>query len=587
VRFGQFVRASRGLFLASSKNNTNELTLTSHRTVLVVDDAPLIIHELGQILSEYRVLPATDGETALRLAASARPDLILLDIVMPGMDGHRVCRRLKADPKTREIPVIFLTAKDRSEDEAKGLEMGAVDYIFKPFNASVVRARTEMHMKIDALRKRLEAEMARFRTLAHATFEGILIHTADSVLDANEVALQLCGRSRDSLLGHRWDTLFPSAGLEEIRRGTLHAFESELATSHRGVIPVELQTANIELDGELVSVTAIRDLSQKREMEEKVHRLHAENEALRSDIQHRYKFGDIVGRSASMQAVYELITQAATSEYSVVVEGESGTGKELVAQTIHKLSARKSRPFVTVNCGAVADSIFEREFFGHRRGAFTGADRDQPGYLAAANGGSLLLDEIGEMSMPLQVKLLRVLESGEYTPLGATTPSNTDARIIAATNRDLSEEVQRGAFREDLYYRLFVIGIQVPPLRERREDIPLLVEHFLETFDKKKARRLPVKHLDRLLSYDWPGNARELQNAIQRFLATGSFGLPALLEDLSDSASTLPEAIEALESRMIHEAIHRADGHRGKAAELLNIPRRTLQRKMLKYGMRE
>ena len=187
----------------------------------------------------------------------------------------------------------------------------------------------------------------------------------------------------------------------------------------------------------------------------------------------------------------------------------------------------------------------------------------------------------------MQVKLLRVLESGEYTPLGATAAANSNARIIAATNRDLAEEVHRGAFREDLYYRLFVIGIQVPPLRERREDIPLLVERFLENFGKKKARRLPAKHLDRLLSYDWPGNVREVQNVIQRFLATGSFGLPDLLEELSESASTLPDALASLESRMIQQAIDRADGHRGKAAELLDIPRRTLQRKMLKYGMRE
>lgn len=565
---------------------SDEVTVAAHGTILVVDDAPLDIHILREILADHDVIEASDGETALRVAAERRPDLILLDVVMPGMDGYRACMRLKEDPDTRQIPVIFLTEKERAKEEAKGIELGAVDYIFKPFNASVVRARTEMHLKMDALRRRLEAETARFRTLAHATFEGILIHNADTVLDANEVALTLCGRSRGALLGHRWDVLFPRQALDEIRRGTLHAFESELATRDRGTIPVELQTASIQLDGEVVQVTAIRDLSQRREMEEKVHRLHAENVALRSDIQHRYKFGDLVGRSASMQAVYELITQGATSDYSVVIQGESGTGKELVAKTIHKLSARKAKRFVTVNCGAVADSIFEREFFGHRRGAFTGADRDRPGYLAAANGGSLFLDEIGELSLPMQVKLLRVLESGEYTPLGATTAEVTDARVIAATNRDLIAEVHRGAFREDLYYRLFVIGIRVPPLRERREDIPLLVEHFLESFGKRKGRRLPVKHLDKLISYDWPGNARELQNAIQRYLATGSFGLPEL-EDFADWPSTLPEAVDELERRMIQKAIERTNGHRGKAAELLDVPRRTLQRKMIKYGLRE
>jgi transcriptional regulator with PAS, ATPase and Fis domain len=294
-----------------------------------------------------------------------------------------------------------------------------------------------------------------------------------------------------------------------------------------------------------------------------------------------------------MKKVYELISQAASSDFHVIVTGESGTGKELVARTIYELSPRKKKAFVAVNCSAITESLFEREFFGHKKGSFTGADRKQPGFFDEAHKGTLFLDELGELKPSMQVKLLRVLENGEYFPVGETRAKKADTRIISATNQDLLALVRQGIFREDLFYRIQVIDIELPPLRERREDIPLLVEFFLSRFSSTgKKTRLTGKMLDTLSHYEWPGNVRELQNTIQRFLATNQITLPgghamtAVEEDMAVSlADGLTGAIEALERRMIQESLRQTIWNRGKAADLLKISRWTLQRKMLKYEL--
>jgi transcriptional regulator with PAS, ATPase and Fis domain len=285
-----------------------------------------------------------------------------------------------------------------------------------------------------------------------------------------------------------------------------------------------------------------------------------------------------------------MISKAAASSYPVMIYGESGTGKELVAKTIHALRCTGNEPFVTVNCGAVTESLFEREFFGHRKGAFTDAVRDVPGFLDAAHGGTLLLDEIGELPLAMQVKLLRVLESGEYTPVGDVAAKKADMHVVAATNKDLGELVQKGEFREDLFYRIQVIVITLPPLRERREDIRLLVEHILAKHDAEdELADLPEKLREMLYHYDWPGNVRELTNTIQRYLATDSVALPGRPRQASDqnmpTAAGLHDAMESLERKMIAAALQQTQWHRGGAAKLLKIPRRSLQRKIQKYGL--
>jgi DNA-binding NtrC family response regulator len=318
----------------------------------------------------------------------------------------------------------------------------------------------------------------------------------------------------------------------------------------------------------------------------------AENRSLRQEIRlltHR----EIVGQSQTLRTVLQIALQAAPSSATVLVLGESGTGKELIARYIHEHSQRVSGPFVAVNCGAIPESILEAELFGHERGAFTGAVARREGRFARARGGTLFLDEIGELTAAVQVKLLRVLQEGEFEPLGGDTVQ-ADVRIVAATNRKLEREVEAGRFREDLYYRLNVIALTAPPLRSRREDIPLLVDHFLGIYCAKNGRaRLRVEReaLSRLLDYSWPGNVRELENVIERaavLCRADSIGLGDLPESVVTAA---PEGalqlvfdvgtpLAQVEQRMIRETLRRTDGDKSLAAQLLGISTRTIYRKL-------
>ena len=337
---------------------------------------------------------------------------------------------------------------------------------------------------------------------------------------------------------------------------------------------------------------------KRRELAIKAERnhLHQENIALRVTLQDRYKFGAIIGKSPAMQTVYESIVKASASDANVVLCGESGTGKELVAKTIHQLSARRTYAFAAVNCGAVLETLFEREFFGHRKGSFTGADRNKAGYLDHAHKGTLFLDEISELSQAMQVKLLRVLQEGEYTPIGQTASKTADVRIIAATNKDLKTLLHQGKIREDFYYRIRVMVIKLPPLRERKEDLPLLVEHFLKIYrSQEDYPAFPEPIMQALYNYNWPGNIRELQNELQRYVTEGR--LECLAEQSTiDDANLLPdrlppglsfrEAVEAYEQRLLLRALTQHNWHQGKTAEMLGIPPRTLYEKIKKYNLK-
>jgi two-component system response regulator HydG len=321
-------------------------------------------------------------------------------------------------------------------------------------------------------------------------------------------------------------------------------------------------------------------------------KLVAENKSLKDEIK-RLAHREIVGSSPALRRVIDVATQAAPSQATVLVLGESGTGKELLARYIHERSARARGPFVAVNCAAIPETILEAELFGHERGAFTGATSKKEGRFARAAGGTLFLDEIGELSPSVQVKLLRVLQEGEYEPLGGHT-QKADVRIVAATNRDLVAEVKEGRFREDLYYRLNVIAITAPPLRARREDIPLLVDHFLGLYCTKNGR--PRLHptrgaLDRLMEYAWPGNVRELENVIERAVvlsrsdALGEGDLPEHVANAPPSAASaltfeIGTTLDEIELRVIRETLRRTKGDKSVAAQLLGISTRTIYRKL-------
>ena len=319
----------------------------------------------------------------------------------------------------------------------------------------------------------------------------------------------------------------------------------------------------------------------------------------------------IIGESQPMRALQELLVKLRRSDASVLVLGENGTGKELVARQIHEESRRARKPFVAANCSAFNDNLLESELFGHKRGAFTGAVSDKQGLFTAADGGTFFLDEVGDMSPALQVKLLRVLQEGVFSPVGDTQPRQVDVRIIAATNRDLERMVREGRFREDLYYRLNVVTIQVPPLRDRPEDIPLLAEHFLAQMATRSGthKRLDDAVVERLVEHDWPGNVRELENEIERLyvlsgdarlidanmlkLAMGVGTTRRIRTGVSDEmlaaceGRTLPEATAILEEALIRRQLKKVRGNKTKAAEALGISRRNLIRKVQTYGLDE
>ena len=346
-------------------------------------------------------------------------------------------------------------------------------------------------------------------------------------------------------------------------------------------------TKPVNLDALLHRIGQVRDR----------HRLLTENRELREALRERHRVEGIIGESGRMQEVLSLILRVAPSDATVLIRGESGTGKELIAKAIHYASPRAGGPLVAVNCAALPENLLESELFGHEKGAFTGASALRRGRFELAHGGSLFLDEIGDVPPHLQVKLLRVLQEREIERVGASRPLPVDVRLLAATHRDLEEMVRRGEFRDDLYYRINVVTIAVPPLRERREDIPPLLDHFLAKFARANGRTirgLTREARDALLRYDYPGNVRELENLIERAVVLtrdaviGAGDLPLSLtereKETGDSGS-LTAAVEGLERRLIRDALARADGVQTRAAELLGISERVLRYKLKKYGL--
>jgi two-component system response regulator HydG len=331
--------------------------------------------------------------------------------------------------------------------------------------------------------------------------------------------------------------------------------------------------------------------------------LREENRMLRESLGARFDRGNLIGRSAAMTRILDLVAQVAPSEATVLVTGESGTGKEMIAGAIHTNSPRKAGPFIRINCAAITETLLESELFGHEKGSFTGADRRKEGKFRQADRGTIFLDEVSEMSLGMQVKLLRVLQEREFTRVGGEDLMRVDVRVIAATNRDLLRAVTEGRFREDLYYRLNVVNLRVPSLRERREDIPLLAQHFLKIFAEKNRKALQgftPRAMDRLLRYPWPGNVRELMNTVERGVVltrsdvldeedvapvVEAEALHAPAEHAPGPAEGINSSLESVEKATILKTLEESGGNKSEAARRLGITRRTLHLKLKKYGM--
>jgi sigma-54 specific flagellar transcriptional regulator A len=335
--------------------------------------------------------------------------------------------------------------------------------------------------------------------------------------------------------------------------------------------------------------------------------LHFKDSVSSSNSKNHNKFGDIIGQSDEMQRIFRLIKKVADSDSTVIISGETGTGKGLVAKAIHQNSNRKNKPFIQINCGAIPENLLESELFGHIRGSFTGATSDKPGKFERANGGTVFLDEIGDMSPDLQVKVLKVLEEGEFERVGGTKTTKVDVRIIAATHRNLEEEVKKGNFREDLFFRLHVIPLDLPPLRERKSDIPILIAHFLRQFNKIKNKQLEgisKEAMEVTMRYSWPGNVRELKNMVERLVVLYGEGeieardLPGKVRrtdgqvtpvgmEISQDGICLNTAVSEFEKALIVQSLEKTKWVKNKAAKLLHLNRTTLVEKIKRHHLDE
>lgn len=458
----------------------------SRKRVLIVDDEQGVRDSLRLLLkTTFEVGIAEDGLQAVELFDDFKPDLVLLDMLMPRLDGIETLKRIKE--KNSEVPVIMLTALNTVKTAVEAMKCGAVDYLNKPFD---------------------------FEALT-----SLIVDTLD-------------------------------------RKGIV--VEQERSPSPR---------QNLTLpEGD---------------------------------------FGPMVGKSSAMQEIYSKIRQVADRDTTVLITGESGTGKELVAKQIHSLSQRKSGPFIAINCAAIPETLIESELFGHEKGAFTHAVDKRIGHFELADGGTLFLDEIGELSPTVQVKMLRFLQEQEFYRIGRSKPIKVNVRIITATNKTLEDLIKEKKFRQDLYYRINVINIKLPPLRDRFEDIPDLVQHFIKKFQPlygNRNLRLNEEAMQELIAYDWPGNARELENVVESLIALcpnediGIDDLPrkvktrvsapqALRSEIIESDINFQDAERMFETEMIMKALKKTNYVQTKAAELLGISRRILKYKMDKLGI--
>ncbi len=484
--------------------------MESKEKILIVDDTIDTVELLTKRLRAdgYDTDAAYDGEEALEKVKKYAPDLIILDVMMPKIDGFEVCRRLSRFPNRRDFRILMLTAKSTIQDKVKGLDIGTDSYLTKPFDYKELAAMVR------------------------------------SILTRKKCYRAVAGDGTP------------------------------------GNIPVPLNKSHA-MPAEMESFSDISGM-----------------DSLRRKIAEQFTFHNIISKNEKMLKIFATLPNIAKSDSNVLIEGPSGSGKELFAKAIHTLSERNGT-FIALNCAALPDTLLESELFGYKKGAFTGAVKDRQGRFSLAQHGTIFLDEIGDISPALQLKLLRVLQEKEFEPLGGTTTIKTDVRVLAATNKNLKEQVEKGLFRTDLYFRLNVIHLALPSLAERREDIPLLILHIIDKFSKLKKKKIDAVRPDALnimMQYDFPGNIRELENIIEHCFAMCQetvIDIHCLPEELIQSSSSTnidndrnthgTNPLSNAEATTILATLQRFNGNRGETSAHLGIDKTTLWRKMKKY----
>lgn len=552
--------------------------------ILIVDDEESIRFTLASFLNDAghkanALSTVAEAFEALRLDSF---DLIFADIALPDGSGIEILRKLRDEGSRTQV--VIITGYPEVETASQAVRLGAFDYLVKPVTEQSVLRTAQMAIR----HKELEEEKEQYRSNLDAIFRSVkdAILSVDAemrITEINGAALRMCGFTREvagtdfrvaakGCSGHCVEAL--EATLRTRKSVEIDRIECHLSGRPRYV--VNLTTSPL-LDHNSCfrgAVLVFRDETRIADME--------------CELRELKHFHRIIGQSRKMQEIYAQIDAVAQTPATVLITGESGTGKELIAEALHFKSARNQKPFVKVNCSALPESLLESELFGHVKGAFTGAYQSQTGRFQRADGGTILLDEIGDISSRIQLGLLRVLQEREIERVGDPRPIKLDVRILAATNRNLQEKVKRGEFREDLYYRLKVVEITPPPLRERKDDIPVLTAHFLKKFNKhyeKNISGVSAQVEAGLPEYPWPGNVRELEHAIEHafvFCRRNTIGLDHLPADLSAFISGLLTTTDSPEEkiRTILLTLQRTGGNKAKAARILGIDRKTLYRKI-------
>jgi len=544
-----------------------------------------------------------DLSAALKALDGNEFDLIITDTVLPSHSGMDLLRTVKQ--RGLATPVILITSQPRFETAAEGLRWNAFEYLAKPVDLEdlervarhgiqhkqLMDERNNYALWMDLYRRDLEA-------IFNSVEEGIVTVTPDmALLQVNAAARRMLGLSgEENLTGRPFDEVMPF-GFETAKRTLEETLRTRRSVADRRVSIITeeeeerllvVKTTPLISNGDQFSgaLLMIRDITKLMQLERRL-----------EDTQ---QYGDMIGKSARMQEIFALVKQVAETDSTALVCGESGTGKELVAAALHHASSRAQGPFIKVNCAALSEDLLESELFGHVRGAFTGAVRDRIGRFEAAHGGTILLDEIGDISPRLQLRLLRVLQDREFERVGDTTSIRTEVRVIACTNQNLPHKIRQGEFRQDLYYRLNVVRIELPPLRERLEDIPLLIDHFRRRFNRvlhKEIVDFAPETLEIFMRHPWPGNVRELENTIERaFIVCRDASIQPhhLPDELHGGPSFFdthgPTAVSAsstptLTPEEITSALRKTDWNIAKTARILGVARNTVYDRIHRYGL--
>lgn len=563
--------------------------------ILVVDDEDSICFSMGTILEMegHRVDTVMDYASAVQLMDKCTPDVIFADILLGGKSGIQLLKYVK--DRGLLVPVVMITGDPNVETAAEALRLGAFDYVSKPVNKDTLLRMSRValrHKRLEDDRRNLLIEKENLRLHLEAVFRSVpdaivTIGKSRNIIQTNQAAHEMLGPWHESLEGLDYREAFRN-GLETVAEVVTQTLRSKQPVrefrvecdNKEGDLTLVLNCSPLVDDtGQFLGVVLLlRDISRLVGLER--------------ELTERREFQRIIGKSQRMQHIYTLVEDLSETDTTVLITGPSGTGKELVAQALHNAGNRANNPLVKVNCSALSENLLESELFGHVRGAFTGAIRDKAGRFTLAHHGTIFLDEIGDISPRIQLKLLRVLQEKEFEAVGDTKTRKVDVRVIAATNQNLRERVINGDFREDLYYRLKVVEIIIPSLKERREDIPLLIDHFIRLFNSqfnKNIQSVSDEVKSAFMRYSWPGNIRELKHAMEHafILCRGAtIEMPHIpLELRNDCEMELGSeaGFASITPKELERALKEAGGNKAKAARVLGVSRQTIYRKIREF----